>query len=181
MGDTLITVVAIFLAATLMFVFPLMSISERNDDIAQLSVQTATVEFVNNVCSTGKITQDNYDKYLQTLAATGNTYDAQIEVRVLDENLGKKGTSQVSGDKVGENIYYSIYTSQIEQDIGIGVDNPKSTEKLLKQGDRVSVVVKNTNTTIAQMLKNFFYSISGNDTYSIEASHSGVVMTNGRK
>ncbi len=32
MGDTLITVVAIFLAAVLMFVFPLMSISERNDD-----------------------------------------------------------------------------------------------------------------------------------------------------
>ena len=36
MSDTLITVIAIFLGATLMFVFPLMSVSERNDDIAQL-------------------------------------------------------------------------------------------------------------------------------------------------
>ena len=36
MSDTLVTVIAIFLAATLMFVFPLMSVSERNDDIAQL-------------------------------------------------------------------------------------------------------------------------------------------------
>ena len=51
MGDTLITIVAIFLAATLMFVFPLVSISERNDDISQLGVQTATVEFVANLCT----------------------------------------------------------------------------------------------------------------------------------
>lgn len=180
MGDTLITVVAIFLAAILMFVFPLMSISERNDDIAQLSIQTATVEFVNNSRSTGKITLDEYDKFLQTLASTGNTYDVEMEVRILDENPGKKGTSQISSDKIGENVYYSVYTSQIEQEIGVGVDNPKSKQKLLKQGDRIIVKVKNTNTTIAQMLKNFFYSIAGNDTYNIEASHSGVVMTNGK-
>ncbi|MCI8352064.1 MAG: hypothetical protein HFJ58_00275 [Clostridia bacterium] len=178
-GDTLITVVAIFLAAILMFVFPLMSISERNDDISLLSVQTSTVEFVDNIRSTGKITLDNYDKYLQNLSATGNSYDVEISVKVLDENPGKKG-AETSTTKIGENIYYTIYTSQIEEELGIGKINPKSTTKLLKEGDIVSVSVKNTNTTIAQMLKNFFYSISGNDTYSIEASHSGVVMTNGK-
>lgn len=178
-GDTLITVVAIFLAAILMFVFPLMSISERNDDISLLSVQTSTVEFVDNIRSTGKITLDNYDKYIQNLSATGNSYDVEISVKVLDENPGKKG-AETSTTKIGENVYYTIYTSQIEEELGIGKVNPKSTTKLLKEGDIVSVSVKNTNTTIAQMLKNFFYSISGNDTYSIEASHSGVVMTNGK-
>ena len=35
MGDSLITIIAIFLAAILMFVFPLMSLSERTDDISQ--------------------------------------------------------------------------------------------------------------------------------------------------
>ena len=55
MGDSLITIIAIFLAAILMFIFPLMSVSERNDDIAQLSVQTATAEFVDNVRTKGKI------------------------------------------------------------------------------------------------------------------------------
>ena len=49
----------------------------------------------------------------------------------------------------------------------------------LKEGDMTSVNVKNTNTTIGQMLKNFFYSISGNDSYKIAAQHGGVVMTNG--
>ncbi len=179
MGDTLITVIAIFLAAILMFVFPLMSISERNDDISQLSVATSTVEFVDNIRSTGKITLDNYDKFLQRLSSTGNSYDVELEVRVLDENPLKKA-SEADITKIGENVYYSIYTTQIEEELGIGVKNPRKTTKLLKEGDIVIVTVKNTNTTIAQMLKNFFYSISGNDTYSIEASHSGVVMTTGK-
>ncbi len=174
MGDTLITIVAIFLAAILMFIFPLMSISDRNDDVAQLSVQTKTVEFVDNIRSTGKITQDNYDAFIQTLAATGNSYDVEMEVKVLDENPGKK-TAQTSTDKIGENIYYSEYTSQILEKMN--TSSSKSVK--LKEGDLISVSVKNTNTTISQMLKNFFYSISGNDTYNITASHSGVVMTNG--
>ena len=174
MGDTLITVVAIFLAAILMFVFPLMTISERNDDISQMGAQTATVEFVDDVRQTGRITQANYNQYVQTLAATGNSYDVEIEVKVLDENPGKK-TAQTSSDKIGENIYYSEYTSQILDKI-----NTSTTKTMkLKSGDIISVNVKNTNTTIGQMLKNFFYSISGNDTYQIEASHSGVVMANG--
>lgn len=174
MGDTLITIVAIFLAAILMFVFPLMSISERNDDIAQMSAQTATVEFVDNVRQTGKITESNYDAYVQALSATGNSYDVEMEVRILDENPGKK-TAQTSGDKIGENIYYSEYTSQILEKV-----HGSTTKSMkLKEGDIISVNVKNTNTTIGQMLKNFFYSISGNDTYQIEASHSGIVMTNG--
>ena len=119
MGDTLITIVAIFLAAILMFIFPLMSISDRNDDVAQLSVQTKTVEFVDNIRSTGKITQDNYDAFIQTLAATGNSYDVEMEVKVLDENPGKK-TAQTSTDKIGENIYYSEYTSQMAVACRIG-------------------------------------------------------------
>ena len=36
MGDTLITVIAIVLAAVLMFVFPLMTMSDRTDDVSQL-------------------------------------------------------------------------------------------------------------------------------------------------
>ena len=49
----------------------------------------------------------------------------------------------------------------------------------LKEGDRVVVSVKNTNQTIAQSLKNFFYRLTGNDTYQIFAEHAGIVTTNG--
>lgn len=172
MGDSLITVIAIVLAAILMFIFPLMSVSERNDDIAQLAVQTAAIEFVDNVRTTGKITADNYDKFIQTLSATGNTYEVELEVKKLDENPGKK-TSTSTADKIGDNLYYSVFTSQIENELN------DSSVYLLKEGDMISVSVKNTNRTIAQMLRSFLYSVSGSNSYQVAAQHSGVVMANG--
>ncbi len=172
MGDSLITIVAIFLAAILMFVFPLMSISERNDDIAQLGVQTAVTEFVDTATSTGKITLDEYSSFIQTLAATGNSYDVELEVKVLDENPGKKTTWAVS-DKIGENTYYSVYTSQIEEVLD------SQGKYVLKEGDVVSISVKNTNTTISQMLRNFFYTVSGKGTYQVAAQHAAMVKSNG--
>ena len=175
MGESLTTIIAIFLAAILMFVFPLMSISERNDDIAQLGVQTATVEFVDKIRTTGKITEDNYNSFIQTLAATGNSYDVDMEVKVLDENPGKKTTWAVT-DKIGENIYYSVYNSQIESAL---FDDNGGNKYVLKEGDIVSVNVKNTNKTISEMLRNFFYTISGSDTYQVAAQHTGIVMSNG--
>ena len=38
MGDSFVTIIAIFLAAMLMFVFPLMSVSEKSDNISQFTV-----------------------------------------------------------------------------------------------------------------------------------------------
>lgn len=171
MGDSIITIVAIFLAAILMFIFPLMSLSERSDDIAQLSVQTTTAEFVDNIRATGKLTLDDYDKFLNTLTATGSSFDVDIQIQKLDENPGVKVT-QGQKDKIGENIYYSVYTSQIMDELNA------NNEIKLKEGDIVSVTVKNTNKTISQLLRNFFYRVSGNDTYQISAQHGGIVMVN---
>lgn len=172
MGDSLITVVVIILAAILLFIFPLMSISERNDDIAQLAVQTSVIEFVDDARTTGKITKENYDKLIQSLSATGNSYEIEIEVKKIDENPGKK-SALVETSKIGENLYYSVFTSQIEGSLA------SSDKYVLKEGDIVSVTVKNTNKTIAQMLRGFFFKDSGSDAYEIAAQHSGVVMANG--
>ena len=173
MNDTLITVIAIFLAATLMFVFPMMSVSERNDDIAQINVQAITDKFVNNIKATGVITENQYDSFIQSLGATGNSYDVDIEVKKLDENISVK-YSQAEKQKIGENIYYSIYTTQVEDELGT------NKKFLLKEGDLIYVSVKNTNQTISQMLRNFFYRVTGNDTYEIAAQNSGMITTNGK-
>ncbi len=171
-GETLITIVAILLAAILIGIFPMMAIAERNDDISQLSVQTSVAEFVNNARTTGKITIDDYDALIAELYATGNSYDVSIEVQILDENPSKK-TTQSDETKIGENVYYSVYTTQITDELDTyGV-------YLMKEGDMITVTVTNTNTTISQMLKNFFYSLSGNNAYSITASQSGIVTVTG--
>ena len=167
MGDSVITIVAIVLAAILMFVFPLMTMSDRTDDISQLTVQTATTDFVDNVRTTGKLSMDNYAAFEQKINATGNTYDIEMEAKILDENPAKK-TTQATATKIGENVYYSMYTSQ-------QLDTMGSNTLRLKEGDMFSTSVKNTNTTLSQQLKNFFYRVTGNDTYSIAAQHGGYV------
>lgn len=172
MSDTLITFVAIVLAAILMFVFPLLSVSERSDDISELAVQTATTDFVDNSRAVGKITMDNYTNLVTTIAATGNAYDIELEVKVLDENVGKK-SAWTQGTVIGENVYYSVYTSQI---VEILKDKGVYT---MKEGDLFSATVKNTNKTLAQTIRGIFYSISGNDTYTIMAQHGGIVTANG--
>ena len=173
MGDSTVTIIAIFLAAILMFVFPLMAMSDRTDDVSQLAVQTATTEFVDNVRTTGKLTNANYSKYIEEISATGNTYDVELEVEVLDENPGKKAT-QSETTKIGENASYHLYTSQI---LGDYLD--KNKPLTLKEGDIFSATAKNTNTTISQQLKNAFYRVTGNDTYQIAAQHAGIVTVNG--
>ena len=55
MSDTLVTIIAIALAAILMFIFPLITMSDRTDDVSQLTVDTATTEFVDDIRTTGKI------------------------------------------------------------------------------------------------------------------------------
>lgn len=172
MGDSLITIVAIFLASVLMFVFPLMSMSERTDDVSMIAVQTATTDFVDKVRTTGKLTLDDYDKYVSTLSSTGNSFDIDIELQLLDENPGVK-TTQAEMTKIGENLYYSFYTSQVEEMLN------EDTRISLKEGDRIAVTAKNTNKTISQILKNFFYQIAGNDTYQIAAQHAGIVTATG--
>ena len=172
MNDSVMTVVAIGLAAVLMFMFPLMSTADRSDDISQQVVQTATTEFVDNVRSTGKITQDKYNSFTETIAATGNAFDVDMEVQIVDESANKK-TTQVQSSKVGENYYYSEYNTQIEAKLA------ETCTYTLKQGDIISVSVKNSNQTISQVLKNFIYRVSGSNTYNIAAADSGIVNVNG--
>ncbi len=177
MSDTVVTIIAIFLAAILMFIFPLLSVAERSDDVSQLAVQTATTEFVDNSRAVGAITMDNYTRLVNTIDSTGNTYEVEMEVKVLDENVGKK-SAWTQGTVIGENVYYSVYTAQILEEIqangGKGVYN-------MKEGDILSVSVKNTNKTLSQTIRGVFYSMSGGDVYSIAAQHSGVVTATGSK
>ncbi len=174
MSDTVVTVLAIFLAAILMFIFPLMSTADRTDDISTQAVDAVTTDFVDEIRSTGKITQDSYDNFVQTISSTGNSYEVEMEVQVLDDNPGKKVT-EAEYTKVGENYYYSKYTTQILDEV-----NSDKGAMYLKQGDMVTINVKNTNRTIGTILKDFVYRVTGNNSASITASHSGIVTVNGK-
>lgn len=172
MSDTLITIIGIFLAAVLMFVFPLMTVSNTQDDISQVAVQSLVAEFVNNAAMKGKITQDDYNTFLSKLYATGNKYEVQLEHKIMTTNPNKG-----ADDQLGENLYYSVYNSSIIDSTETGVNYKK--EYLMKKGDYIIATVKNENATIATQIKNFLYSVVGKDIYTIAASSSALVVNTG--
>ena len=169
MSDTLITVVAIALVATTIFVIPLMTTADRVDDITKTKVEAIVSNFVNEIQTSRKISQENYDKFTQDLKSLGYKFDTSMEVRQLDENPGKK-TSQTAKDKIGENVYYSEYTTQIMQEL------EKSGVKDLKSGDIVLVTVSNENKTLAKQLRSLMYKVVGSDTADVVASKAGMVQ-----
>ncbi len=184
MEETSVDIIGIIVAAVLMFLVPFVLIADRNDDISQLIVQTATSSFVDNVIKTGKITSQDYQNYIKDLQSSGNTYDLEIEIKILDENTSKKYTE--TNKQIGENAYYSLFTTQVEEKIlkssnqredddgadALGVLN-------LKEGDIISVTAKNSSKTLSQTLKNIYYTISGDGMKIIVATGSGTIAVDG--
>ena len=109
----------------------------------------------------------DYDKFIQKIS-NPNTYDVEIEFQILDENVGKK-TIQVNSKTIGENNYYSEYTSQIMNQLK---NNKKVT---LKEGDIVTVKVSNNNKTMSAQLSGTM-----NDSATITAASTQTVTTTGK-
>ena len=172
MVDTIAIVLAIILAAILMFIFPLMQMSSENDNIAQVVIQSETSEYVARIASTGEITREEYDKFEQTIHATGNTYKVEFELQIADGNSDKK-TSSVSATLVGEQEYYSIFTDEVISRL--------ATEGVieLKKGDIITVTVKNTNRTLFQTLQAAFAS-TPSDSNVIMAQQAATVGASGQ-
>lgn len=173
MQDTAMTILAIVVAGLLLFIFPLMAVSERNNDIAQTVAKKAVTEFVGEVATTGAITSEQYSKLTNQLSSTGNNYDVEMEIKKIDDNIGKK-SQWVNNKVIGENVQYSVYTDQISRSLEAnGAYN-------LKKGDTISVKVKNNNKTMAQTFRSLV-GAGNKDTYEIAAQESALVTATGSK
>lgn len=174
MQNSTSTIIALFVAAVLLFVVPLVTLTERNDNVVQENVKLIVEEFVTDIKNTGKLTMAKYQNFQNRLSATGNEYNIEMEIQYLDENPGKK-LEQSNYTKIGENVYYSEYTSQILDKL----NNSTNKTIVLKEGDLVYVGVTNQNSTAAQTLKSSFLSFSNEGEYVISADSSGMVNVNG--
>ena len=182
MQNTTSTIIAIIIAGILVFIIPLVTLTERSDNVTQENVKLIVEEFVTEIKNTGKLTRAMYQEFVNELDATGNnSYNIEMEIKHLDENPGKK-TAQTNYTKIGENVYYSEFYTQILKQIGIKVDNEEPSNEdtlLLKEGDIVYITVTNTNSTAAQTLKSSLIGFSNAGEYIINASSSGMVTVNG--
>mgnify|MGYP004550531795 CR=1 FL=1 len=180
MEDTTMDIIGILLGSILLFLTPLFLIADRADDISQLVVQTATAEFINEVIRDGAITSDCYQRFTSDLTSSGNTFDIDLEVKILDKTTAKVITDE-NPEKTGNNSYYSLYTSQVEEKLGqpSNQENNRQGKFILKQGDQVSVTVRNSSKTLSQTLRSFYYNVTGDDTHIIVAASAGTVSING--
>ena len=112
MQNSTSTIIALFVGAVLLFVVPIVTLTTRNDNVTQENVKLIVEEFVTDIKNTGLLTTEKYQNFENRLSATGNTYNIEMEIQHLDENPGKKLT-QSNYTKIGENVYYSEYTTQI--------------------------------------------------------------------
>ena len=169
MKDIPITIGAIVLTVIVIIVIPVITMADRFDTTTQTEVDAILSDFVEEVRTRGKLTQEKYSQLTTNLDSLGYTFDVEMEIKALDENQRKKA-SQTAKDKIGENSYYSYYTSQIEEQL----ENNGSIT--LVPGSIVSAKVINTNPTMAQQMKNFMYKVVGNDTALIVSSKAGMVQ-----
>ena len=182
MQNTTSTIIAIILAGILIFIVPLATLTDRSDNVVQENVSLIVEEFVTEIRNTGKITRAKYQEFVNKLEATGyTTYDIDIQLKILDENPGKK-TAQANYTKIGENVYYEIYTTQILKQLGIQIDDDEPSqndELILKEGDIIYLEVKNADSTPSQTLDSSLLGFSNAGEYAISASSSGMVTVNG--
>ena len=156
-GSAAVVVVVIFLAAIVMFVFPLMTMSDKKDQITEQQAQKIADDFVQKCSKQHAITQEDYDNLYLSLGATGRAYKVDFVVKVRDANQAQKHASTQTGD----NVYYYLYTTQVEENLPL----------TLKYGDVIKATVKTTDKSIGEQLRNWVYKATGNDNPSVvEAS-----------
>lgn len=181
MEDSTVSIVGIIIATILLFIVPLILIADRGDDISQLTVQTLTAQFVDNIIKQGKITNEEYQRFLSSLQSSGNTYEVSIELKILDENTAQR--DNVATRQVGQNSYYSLYTTQIEERLqatdATDTSLNKTEQIILKEGDIISVTAKNSSKTLSQTLKSIYYTIKGEDLHIIASTSTGTIAVNG--
>ena len=169
MQDILITLIGIFLAVILLFIYPIMNIANKNDELSETAIQLIANDFVNDVARDGKITLNDYSNLITRINATGNVFNVQIEVKILDDNPSRE-TSTKSSILNAEAKYYSIYTNEIVKKL------EEKGEYLLKSNDYIIVSIENENITLGTQLRSFIYKIMGQDTKVIVTTASAVVL-----
>lgn len=177
MNNTFMTVVVIIVGIAIMFAIPLMAISNTQDDVTKVAVQSIVADLVQKASTKGKLTKEDYDDFTTKLFATGNSYDIQLEHIIMTTNPNKG-----ADDKAGENLSYSVFNTAI-LDNGIKVKKADGSyqDYIMNKGDYFGCTVKNTNTTMADQIRDAIFSMVGKDTYSIAASSYALVITSGNK
>lgn len=173
MQDNLSIVITMIIFVTLVVIFPLYNIFERQDDMSYTLALKVTTSFVDEVVNNGYIDLTSYEKYISQLGLTGNSYDVQIEAHrktlIADVNNPGQFLEQYKID----------YTADILKVIDSPTPNiagsaPNINDAyLLNEDDQIYIKLNNSNTTMAGSVFNAIIPTSKKE--RIVVNYGGVV------
>ncbi len=153
MGDVLGRVAMTFFGLIIMFIVPVMLIAQKQDTVRQNYIDNAVVEFVDNARSSGKITPEAYENLCYTIDTAHMLCEIKIThssaytvpTEVIDPDTGYYETATYRMDFTKEEILEVLYPSSGD-----------NTDYQMKNGDYISVEVKNVSPTLASRMFSFF-------------------------
>ncbi|AGA60033.1 hypothetical protein Theco_4031 (plasmid) [Thermobacillus composti KWC4] len=150
---------AAFLAALLLYVWPVSEAYERQDDLSYMIAYNAVTNFVNAVRDKGYISPTMYNDFVQELQMTGNTYDIQLEHYHKRYNPVYSDPANPATFQNRFNVdYEGFYNNQIMPVLFPDSTEPKNDESRkykMAVGDYFYVKVRNTNQTNAGIIRDF--------------------------
>lgn len=152
--DALWKLLAFLVAVILMFVAPLMTLYDRQDAITYSVAFSAVNELVDVSRGMGEVKALNYQKLMDKLSATGNTYDVRMEhyKKVYVPVYDNAGAFQ-NGYEI---VYEGVFTKEI-------TDQLTATGSYdMAAGDLLYIHVENRSKTRAQLARGLLLRTSEN-------------------
>jgi hypothetical protein len=159
MMNSFLKVFAVIVAVLLLYVYPISAAFRQQDDVSELVAMRAIASFVDAVRDKGFVSPAMYTDFMNTLAATGNTFEVQME-------HGSKKYVPVYDDPTKPETFRGRYEVQVDAfynaqilpvlfpNSAAGKDDPARRYKM-HVGDTFAVTVKNTNRTAGTVLSDF--------------------------
>lgn len=147
--EALWKILAFIVAVILMFVAPMMTMYDRQEAITYSVVFTAVSELTDITRDVGRLEENNLAKLMDTLAATGNTYDVALE------HYRKVYVPVYDSANVFTGEYYSSYEGVYNIDIHEALNHSGLYD--MKAGDMFYVQVENNSMTVGQVARKLFW------------------------
>jgi len=165
MNDIAGRIFAIIFGSVFLFIVPIAGIAVKQDNISQTVIDNAIVCFVDNARSTGKITESGYEEMCRKIDATG----VICEVDIVHSAKFYYPTKDDAGNYNAYNSYYEDFATG---DI-LGTLYDSNKEYKMKNGDLLTVSVRNTVPTLGARMYSMFLA-QGYDN-SVYATYCGYV------
>lgn len=173
MGDTIGKIFVAIFGCVLMYIVPVMLISQKQDTVSQSYIDNAVVEFVDNARAAGKITPKAYEKLCHDIDSVHMICDIRIThssaytvpTDVIDPDTGFYETETYRTDFIKDEILDKMYPPY---------GDDKDYE--MKNGDYLKVEVQNITPTLGSRMFRMF--TTKNPDTTLFTSYGGYVGNN---